>query len=340
VPTAAELLADPEWYPHRVDARSGNVRFLHLPRDAQRSATFLADEYLSRSTPHADLGAAELPGRIAATGRLHFLFHSAFCCSTLLARALDVPGRVFGLKEPATLNDLAAARLMQTPTPRVTELLDRVLSLLARTSTPGEAVVIKPSNVANNMLELCLELRRDARAVLMYSPLPVFLRSVAKKGLWGRTWARQLFQTLRPTATFDTGFSGDESFRQSDLQIAGLCWLMHHAQFVRAVSRFGERVRTLDSATLLASPDRALLGVSELFDLGLTREVATSIASGPAFSENSKSMSQGYDRVVRAEEHAAVDAAHGEEIGMVVNWVESVAQHCGVPMTIAAPLVH
>jgi hypothetical protein len=339
VPTATELLADPDWFPHRIDVRSGTVRFLYLPRDVQRAATFLADEYLPKSAPHVDLAAAELQGRLAATGRLYFVFHSAFCCSTLLARALDVPGRAFGLKEPAALNDLAAARLMQTPAPRVTELLDRALSLFARTSTAAEAIVVKPSNVANNLLELCLELRPETRAVLMYSQPAVFLRSVAKKGLWGRTWARQLFQTLRPTAALDTGFTADESFRQSDLQIAGLCWLMHHAQFVRAVGRFGERVRTLDSTALLAAPDRALAGVSDFFGLGLTREVATSITSGPAFSENSKSMTQGYDRVVRAEEHAAVDAAHGEEIGMVVNWVESVARHCGVATTIAAPLL-
>jgi hypothetical protein len=339
VPTAAELLADPDWFPHRIDARSGSVRFLHLPRDVQRAATFLADEYLPKESPQADLAVPQLPGRISADGRLHFVFHSAFCCSTLLARALDVPGRVFTLKEPATLNDLAADRLSATPTPHLAELLDRVLSLFERTMTTGEAIVVKPSNVASNLLELCLAVRPEARALLMFSPLPVFLRSVAKKGLWGRTWARQLFQTLRPTAAFNTGFSAEESFRQSDLQIAGLCWLMHHAQFVRVVGRFGERVRTLDSTDLLAAPERALLAVSALFDLGLTRESAASIASGPAFSENSKSMTQGYDRVVRAEEHAAVDAAHGEEIGMVVSWVQSVAQHCRIPMEISAPLI-
>jgi len=42
---------------------------------------------------------------------------------------------------------------------------------------------------------------------------------------------------------------------------------------------------------------------------------------------------------VRAEEHAAIDAAHGEEIGMVTQWVRTVAQHCGVPLTIGAPLL-
>ena len=340
--TATELLADPDWFPHRVDVQSGAVRFVRIPRDVQRGVTFLADEYLPQSVPRAELTATALQSRVPPVppGRPQFVFHSAFCCSTLLTRALDVPGHVFGLKEPAALNDLAAAKLAKAPALRLTELLDRVLSLLARTTTPGEAIVIKPSNVANNLLESCLESRPQAHALLMYSELPAFLRSIAHKGLWGRTWARQLFQNLRPTATLDTGFSADELFRQSDLQIAGLCWLMQHAQFVRALARFGDtRIRTLDSAVLLANPEHALLALSEHFALGLTPEATVTIARGPIFRENSKSMTEGYDRAVRAEEHAAVDAAHGEEIGMVTQWVRTVAQHCGVSLTIGAPLL-
>jgi hypothetical protein len=338
VPTATELLADPDWFPHAVDVRSGAMRFVRIPRDVQRGVTFLADEYLPQSASRADLTANDLQRRVSP-GRPHFVFHSAFCCSTLLTRALDVPGRVFGLKEPATLNDLAAAKLARAPAARLTDLLDRVLSLLARTATPGEAIVIKPSNVANNLLESCLELRPQAQALLMYSRLPVFLRSIAHKGLWGRSWARQLFQRLRPTATIDTGFSADELFRQTDLQIAGLCWLMQHAQFVQALARFGDaRIRTLDSATLLAHPEQTLLAVSAHLALGLTPEATATIARGPVFRENSKTMTEDYDRVVRAAEHAAVDAAHGEEIGMVTQWVQTVAQHCGVSLTIGAPL--
>ena len=339
MPTAAELLADPDWLPHGVDVRSGAVRFVRIPRDVQRGMTFLADEYLPKSAPRAELTATDLRQRVSP-GRPHFVFHSAFCCSTLLTRALDVPGRVFGLKEPATLNDLAAAKLARAPTQRVTELLGRVLSLLARTTTPGEAIVIKPSNVANNLLETCLESRPQAQALLMYSQLPAFLRSIAHKGLWGRTWARQLFQTLRPTAAIDPGFSADELFQQSDLQIAGLCWLMQHGQFVQALARFGDsRIRTLDADALLAQPQQTLLAVSDHFALGLTPESTATIVHGPVFRENSKSMTEGYDRAVRAEEHTAIDAAHGEEIGMVTQWVQTVAQHCGVPLTIGAPLL-
>jgi hypothetical protein len=315
------------------------MRFVHVPRDIQRAITFLADEYLPADAARVDVAGSDL-APLMANGTPHFLFHSAFCCSTVLARALDLPGRVFGLKEPVVLNDLASAQLVNTPAPRVRELLDRTLTLLARTVTPGEAVVIKPSNVANSLLEMCLELRPASRAVLMHSPLRSFLRSIARKGLWGRGWARQVYQTLQPLSPLDPGYSAGELFRQTDLQIAALCWLMHRAQFANVLARDrSRRVRTLESTVLLQRPAEALQAIAVLFGIEMTPQEASAIAQGPAFSEHSKSFAAGFDRERRDQEHAITDAAHGAEIDMVVGWAEQVSRHCGVSMTLGAPLL-
>jgi len=271
---------------------------------------------------------------------VHFVFHSAFCGSTLLARALDVPGIAMGLKEPAVLNDLAMARRSGVGEPRLAELLDRVLTLLARPFCVGEATVIKPGNVANCLIERCLDLRPRARALLMYSPLPTFLRSIAKKGLWGRSWSRQLFQVLRPESKIDPGYSDTELFRQTDLQIAALAWLMHQAQFAEVLRRYGgERVRTLDGDVAVARGAEVLLATARLFELELTAAEADRIANGPVFREDSKSHVPGFDQSVRADEHAKVDAAHGEEIAMVLGWTDTVARHCSVPLALDAALL-
>jgi hypothetical protein len=340
VPTTAELLSDPDWLPHRIDVRSGATRFVHLPRTTQRTITFLAEEYLPPGTPRADVPETDLAPYRAATAGVHFVFHSAFCCSTLLARALDVPGHVFALKEPMVLNDLAAAQLAGTPPARVRELLDRTLALLARTAAGGEILVVKPSNVSNGLLEACLDLRPQARAVLMYSPLRDFLRSVARRGLWGRGWARQLFQTLRPLSQLDPGYSDAELFRQTDLQVAALCWLMHRAQFVRLLGRAdSRRVRTLESTTLLARPAEALQAVGRLFETDGVVQEAAAIAQGPVFVQNAKSPSAAFDRSRRDQDYAQADAAYGSEIDMVVGWAEQVARHCRVPATLGSPLL-
>jgi hypothetical protein len=335
------ILSDPLWFPHRIDARTGATRFLYLTRAAHRSATFLADEYLRASDQYVDVADIEMHGITrAAAGPTHFVFHSAFCCSTLLARALDLPGTSMGLKEPAVLNDLAMAQRANLAAARFTELLDRTIALLARPLSAGETTVIKPGNVANGLIEPCLRLLPASRVLLMYSRLPTFLRSVASKGLWGRNWARKLYQHLRPAARIDPGFSDAELFCQTDLQIASLAWLMHQAQFADVVRQYGnERVRTLGGDRLVERPEDTLAAVSSFFNLGLTASTIAAAAGSAAFSENSKSHTAGFDRNVRSAAHARVDAAHGEEINMVVTWAEAVARHCGVPMVLEASLL-
>jgi hypothetical protein len=69
--------------------QSGAVRFVRLPRDVQQGVTFLADEYLPRSVPRAELTATALQSRVPPVRRAgHFVFHSSFCCSTLLTRSM------------------------------------------------------------------------------------------------------------------------------------------------------------------------------------------------------------------------------------------------------------
>ena len=46
----------------------------------------------------------------ARPATMHFIFHSAFCCSTVLARAFDIPGIAMGLKEPPIYNDIVGWR--------------------------------------------------------------------------------------------------------------------------------------------------------------------------------------------------------------------------------------
>lgn len=149
-----------------------------------------------------------------------------------------------------------------------------------------------------------------------------------------------MFQLLRPESQLDTGFSDAELFRQTDLQIAALAWLMHHAQFAEVMQRFGRnRVRTLDGDVLVARGADTLSAAMRFRGIDLSDARIAAIANGPVFRENSKSHAVAFDRIVRQDEHTQVDAARGEEIAMVVRWAEAVAKHCGVPLELGDPLV-
>ena len=330
-----DVIADhPDWLPHRLTANGAAVDFVHVPRALHRSITFLDDQYLGKvETRNVPVDA--LARRAPPPAPAHFIFHSAFCCSTLLARAFDIDGMSMGLKEPAILNQIAAvAREKRSPD----ALLAATLPWLCRPIADGEATIIKPSNVANNLIEPLLAARPDARAILLSAPLPVFLSSVAKKGMFGRIWMRRFHSLIARTPSFDPGYSATEIFEQTDLQIAAMAWLQQQAQFAAIVRRHGPRIRTLSSETLLERKAATLAQGGALFGLPVTAALAEQIATGPAFSSHAKAIGQDYDMTVRAEEREQVDKAHGEEIGMVAHWTKVVADQFGIPMTLPGAL--
>lgn len=327
------IFADPAWLPHRIDVAAGTIGFLNVPRDAHRSATFLDDENLKgKEARHVRLDA--LPDA-APPRELHFIFHSGFCCSTLLARALDIPGLALALKEPAVLNDLAA---LGRSGRSVARLLPPLLRLLHRPFAAGEIVVVKPSNVANNLIDPIMTQRPDARALLLYAPIRTFLISVAKKGMWGRIWIRRFYALLHADPAFEPGFGRDELFSQTDLQIAALAWLHQQARFAAIIRRYGDRIRTLDSETLLGDRTNVLVALARQFGLCVDRAAAAEIASGRAFTEHSKRLGEAYDESRRAEENQAIEAAHGNELDMVVGWASAIAEQFSIPMRLGQPL--
>lgn len=338
-PDAQSVLADPEWLPAGIDPTSGVIAFLKLPRSSHERIPFLSREYLDGVASARMVLARETVQRAqmpAAGNGPHFIFHSAFCCSTLLARALDIHGRSMGYKEPTILNDLAALHRAGTLAERDLRL---VLALLGRPLATGETIVIKPSNEANILIERILAACPGAHALLLHAPLPSFLRSLAKKGLWGRNWGRRLYALLARDGGRRFGFSDAEIFEQTDLQIAALAWLIQQRQFAEVARRMPARVRTLDSETLLADPAGAMAGAAALFGFDLSAAEAQGIAAGPAFSQHAKQIGRGYDSTARAAEQAAVQAAHDEEIDMVCQWAAAVARHGGIPLTLPLSLI-
>lgn len=335
-PHARRIAGDPAWLPHRYDETRDEIRFVRAPREAHRAATFLTDEYLPGVATPEVLGRAEALAEAAPAGGVHFIFHSAYCCSTLLARAFDIEGVAMGLKEPQILNDLHGWRGRGGQPARVAEVLDGAMRLLARPFAPGEAIVVKPSNLVNAFAPAMLAMRPEAGALLLYAPLRLYLASIAKKGMWGRLWVRELFVKIARDGMLDYGFSPEEIMRQTDLQIAAIGWLGQHRQFAQLASRLGPgRVRTLDSERLIARPAEALAALGVLFGLALN---AAAVAVGPAFTRHSKD-GAAFGAEARQAEQLEAAAVHADEVDKVAVWAEAVAAAAGQSLDLPAPLL-
>ena len=337
-PSIAVAARDAEWLAHRYDPTHDAVHLLPVPRTLHRRAVFLTREYLPDDL--LPLVVARQAAVIAAppAAPLHFVFHSAFCCSTLVARAFDRPGWAMGLKEPTILNDLIGWRRRGGTGPDMAAVLDDVLTLLARPFGEGEAVVVKPSNAVNALAAPILTLRPTASALLLYAPLRTYLGSIAKKGIDGRLWVRTLLLGLLDDKLVDLGFAPRDYLGLTDLQVAAVGWLAQQALFATLVQRFGaDRVRTLDSARLMDDPADAMRRLSRLFALPLREDALDDIVSGPAFTRHSK-VDADFGSADRAQEHRDAAQTHADEIEKVLVWAQAVAANAGVALDPPAAL--
>ncbi len=329
------IVADAQWLPLRYDWQRAELGFAWIPREKHPELTFLVDQYVKPIDPPTwTAPLAELhPVAASLDAAPHYIFHSAFCCSTLLARALDAPGRAMALNEPQVVNHLAVAAL-QNRLPG--DVLLTVARLLGRPFGPGEAVVVKPGNEANVLAQPLLQIDQRSRAIFLYAPLPRFLASVARKGMWGRIWSRRLFATLRGHDGVQFGMGESELFQLTDLQVGALAWLSHHAQGAALLAAFPDRVRMLDSETFLANRAGTLAALGRHFGLALDARKAEEIVRGPVFATHSKEIGRSVDPEAPLEPRAAMPTID-EEIEMVATWARSVADHVGVAMELPRP---
>ena len=259
-----------------------------------------------------------------------FLFHTAFCGSTLLARALDAPPRAVALKEPLVLTTMTRLSL-QAP-PRLDALLDRALKLLGRPWAKDGAVLVKPTNLVNRIAPRILALAPGSRAILMHASLREFLVSCFKKLPQAEVAVRWMAQTLVRDTTLAQrlGLRGDEPYN-----LVEACVLTWHAQLEVYARLLGadarDHLRTLDMATMLERPAATVAACARFVGLDAALDgLETRVAA--EFSRDSKKSARDYDAGHRAREKSELEARYGEVIEQALAWSrDAVAPHAILP---------
>ena len=325
------IVNNPNWWPHRYDSTRDAVHFIKASKEDHRSAVFLTDEYLKGASDPKPVDRKFA----ASTGNqvpLHFIFHSAYCCSTLLTRAFDIPGISMGLKEPVILNDMEgslARGAVQTSWETVSKDL---LSLLARPLEAHETIIAKPSSLINNIAPQIMAMRPDSRALFLYAPLEDYLGSIARKGMWGRLWVRDLMIKQLRHNLIHLGLQGDDYLGLTDLQTAAVGWLVQHAIFAHLYEQYGaERLLFLDSVSFMKHPKTALDKLSNHFGLKVSTERLTEIVTGPVFNTHSKT-DEDFDMSSREADRNEGEQLHSDEIEKVYIWAQAVADNARIPL--------
>src|SRR5579859_3217276 len=301
--TPVELATGPDYLLQELDLSRRECGFLHLDPGAYRASAFLDHRIKSgrRDPFRAPLDAmTRLRVAAASTAQppVHYIFHTAFCCSTLISRSLDLEGVCTGLREPPVLMQLANAK--RNDAPGWQDGLDTALFLLAKCGTPGEVMLIKPTNAANNLAEDVLAMPRTGGVLLLYSSLQYFLVSILKKGEQGRAFVRQLFAVLRMDSERTRGMDLEALSRLTDLQIAAFTWYAQMDTYLRLLEQHPRaHVATLDCDAFLAQPLETLVKLAAFFGMDVGRERLAQVVAGPIFAKSSKNTADDYDAAVR-----------------------------------------
>ncbi|MFI4921447.1 MAG: hypothetical protein ACHQAZ_07385, partial [Gammaproteobacteria bacterium] len=293
MPSPEELASRREYFLYGIDMPRRECEFLHLDPGAYRDSAFLdhrlkSDNRESFRTP-LDGMTRLLAGSAASSRPINYIFHTSFCCSTLISRCLDMQGACCGLREPAVLMQVANEKRIAGSDAGWPQTLDTTLGLLSKCRAPGEAMVMKPTNAANNLAEDVLGMPQTGGVLLLHSNLRYFLVSILKKGEKGRAFVRMLFGVIRVDSERTRSLDPEALSRLTDLQIAAFTWYAQMDSYLRLLERFpARRIATLDCDAFLADPLTTLAKLSELFSIEASREELQQVVTGSLFTKSSK----------------------------------------------------
>lgn len=331
MPSLQDLLADPLWFPASMDAEKNLLNFLRVTRKEIEDAAFL-DERLFNNP--AKMAQASLSDVLAANPKPGasppcFIFHSAFCCSTLLARALDFPDVSLSLKEPKILMDFANAirvspALKQSPA-KASQLFTAILALLSRPMAGAERVVIKPTNTANNLVGFVRE--SGSKTLFLYGPLRDFMISLLKKGEEGRAFARRQYNIFVFDPLGLEAIPPRQAMSFTDLQTAALVWRAQLEQFQSALA-LDASARALNFHSLLKTPATLLAQTADHFHLQIDADALVARADGDLFRKNAKFSDQQFSTRQRAVENESIDRLYKDDLDAIEKWAGALSlQH-------------
>jgi hypothetical protein len=320
-----ELLKDPAWFPAAIDTKAGTLGFARIDRDSLSKEAFLDQRMAGSVTAQETARLAEVIAGFSGQQQTApaFIFHTAFCCSTLLARALDAPGTALALKEPDVLmglaNVLRVDEELRRSRDRAEALVQSIFGLLARRFAGDERILIKPTNAANNLLPDAV--RCGAPVVLLYGDLRSFLVSVLKKGEACKSFVRQQYNIFALDADGLAAIPQRQAVAFTDLQAATAVWRHQMELFQRTLGASRrDQVVSLNFKTLLEKPVPVLQAVARHLDLPHSDAALESIVNGPIFTRNAKFAGQAYDAGRRDRDAQTIEERYGETLDLIETW--------------------
>ena len=312
-------LADARWFPVDLQVPRREFGFLPIGQDVLERSAFL-DTRIQAPLQEAVAVAVESAAQaVMPVAPLAWLFHTSFCCSTLLARVLHLPPWQVVLKEPLVLRRLGDARHAHWP---LEGLLEPTVRLLTRPWDPGGAVVVKPTHAALNVAVELLAASPQSRGMILTSSLDDFLVSNLKKTAETQAKTPALAERALQAGSFHARLPPAALAPPDLLSAAALQWAAQRELCVDIMAAVGShRLRMVDASILLADVPGVAWQCAQWLRLPVPEDRLAARADEVS-RRNAKAVEAQYDAHHRAADVRMIQARCGGQIVAARRWFD------------------
>lgn len=314
----AELLADPKYMLHQIIPERNEALFVPADLALLRQLSFLDGRADFSSGPTVTVALdAMLTERLRQPGPDRYIFHVAFCGSTLLARLLDKQGSTLLLKEPNILVDLANWKRSGRDS-RFAPALDLSLACLRRSWATGEAVVIKPSNWINNLLPDIVEHSAQLRSIFITMAPDAYVIAVLRGGRDRLAFAARTASHLAPSCPKGNIWLREAIAATAD-PIGRALNLALVALHLQEMLFSGHAGSVINAEEIFANPVEAARHASDALSLDIDEAtIAATVSERKA--TNAKAPDRSFSLTERRLEDIEIERYHGAAIKAALDW--------------------
>jgi hypothetical protein len=340
--TKATIQDAPELYLHSIDGE--HLVLLTMGRADFENSIFLDQ----RIKPPRDTQKLRLPlepviehydGPSPADRPIGWIFHVAQCGSTLLARALDRPGRSLVLREPAVLRQIGATagaspqRHAVAAEPQFMRLLDVSLAMIGK-RWAGEGPLIAKANVPVNFIARQVMRRMPGTpAITLYFSLENYAAAILRTDRH-HEWLENVYAELRVAQNEFVAPTPPVTLAE---RLAAL-WFAQIKEFDALLAENPSAV-SLDASAFFDRPAEAITAAADLFGMAMARNEAGAIVDSELFQSYSKNPALDYDLEVRAMREDEAKRRLSSEIAQAVAWAREAKARHGLVEALDRPLI-
>jgi hypothetical protein len=311
---------------HLLELAPGKASFVPMSRESYHRSIFTdRGRIVTAGGQGWDVPLGGLLQEFEARGEpprpVRYVFHMAHCGSTLLARALDLPGHTLVCREPFPLRQLGAQAAAPGAGPDPAgwgRCLRLVAALLARRWDDAERPLVKANVPVNFIIPELMATAPGNRGILLYASLQAWLPSVLKTPRH-RQWVGNVLRQLAGGVAATPPLVPEDLAGLTEARAAACLWVAQYARFTAALAA-DERLVALDCEDLFARPGEVLDAAAGHLGLELPPALLEGVATGPLFRQHAKDPRRPYDRETRRAELDEIRGMLGDELDDAVAW--------------------